>query len=131
MPYVRQNMATISGRAEVNRPSSNESSGALDNCWLVMPAITMVQSRKIWSTGTSARNSPFSCRSMNALCEDTKNSTAGAYASGEQDRKGKLAPGYLADFVVLGADPLATPGDEIAAIPVRATYVGGRCVWPN
>src|SRR5262249_19822209 len=29
--------------------------------------------------------------------------TAGAYASGEQDRKGRLAPGYLADFVVLGA----------------------------
>ena len=55
--------------------------------------------------------------------------TAGAYASGEQDRKGRLAPGYLADFVVLGADPLATSHDEIAAIPVRATYVGGRRVW--
>jgi predicted amidohydrolase YtcJ len=55
--------------------------------------------------------------------------TAGAYASGEQDRKGKLAPGYLADLVVLGADPTATPHDEIGAIPVRATYVGGRRVW--
>jgi predicted amidohydrolase YtcJ len=55
--------------------------------------------------------------------------TAGAYASGEQDRKGRLAPGYLADFVVLGADPLTTPPDEIAAIPVRATYVGGQQVW--
>jgi predicted amidohydrolase YtcJ len=55
--------------------------------------------------------------------------TAGAYASGEQDRKGRLAPGYLADFVVLGADPLDTPPDEIAAIPVRATYVGGQRVW--
>ena len=56
--------------------------------------------------------------------------TGGAYASGEQAYKGRLAPGYLADFVVLGADPLATPRDEIAAIPVRATYVGGRRVWP-
>ena len=56
--------------------------------------------------------------------------TGGAYASGEQDSKGRLAPGYLADFVVLGADPTAVPHDEIAAIPVRATYVGGRQVWP-
>jgi predicted amidohydrolase YtcJ len=55
--------------------------------------------------------------------------TAGAYASGEQDRKGRLAPGYLADFVALGADPTEVPPDEIAAIPVRATYVGGERVW--
>src|SRR5215212_2014066 len=55
--------------------------------------------------------------------------TAGAYASGEQDRKGRLATGFLADFVVLGADPTATPQNEIAAIPVRATYVGGQRVW--
>jgi predicted amidohydrolase YtcJ len=55
--------------------------------------------------------------------------TGGAFASGEQDRKGRLAPGYLADFVVLGADPTATPHDEIAAITVQATYVGGRQVW--
>ena len=45
------------------------------------------------------------------------------------DRKGRLATGFLADLVVLGADPTATPHDEIAAIPVRATYVGGQRVW--
>lgn len=56
--------------------------------------------------------------------------TGGAFASGEPDVKGRLAPGYLADFVVLGADPTTTPPDEIGAIPVRATYVGGRRVWP-
>jgi predicted amidohydrolase YtcJ len=56
--------------------------------------------------------------------------TAGADASGEQDRKGRLAPGRLADFAVLGADPTEVPHDEIAAVPVLATYVGGRRVWP-
>jgi predicted amidohydrolase YtcJ len=56
--------------------------------------------------------------------------TGGAYASGEQASKGRLAPGYLADFVVLGADPLATAPEQLAAVPVRATYVGGRKVWP-
>jgi predicted amidohydrolase YtcJ len=55
--------------------------------------------------------------------------TAGAYASGEQDRKGRLVPGYLADFVVLGADPTDVAVEEIAAIRVRATYVGGQRVW--
>jgi len=56
--------------------------------------------------------------------------TGGAYASGEQAVKGRLAPGFLADFVVLGEDPLATPPERLAAIPVQATYVGGRQVWP-
>jgi predicted amidohydrolase YtcJ len=56
--------------------------------------------------------------------------TGSAYAAGEQDVKGRLAPGYLADFVVLGADPLTTPPEQLAAIPVLATYVGGRRVWP-
>ncbi|MDP8925132.1 MAG: amidohydrolase family protein, partial [Chloroflexota bacterium] len=57
--------------------------------------------------------------------------TAGAYASGEQGTKGRLAPGYFADFVVLGADPLETEPEQLAQIPVRATYVGGRRVWPS
>jgi predicted amidohydrolase YtcJ len=56
--------------------------------------------------------------------------TGSAYASGEQDVKGRLAPGHLADFVVLGANPLTTPLERLAAIPILATYVGGRQVWP-
>jgi predicted amidohydrolase YtcJ len=56
--------------------------------------------------------------------------TGGAYASGEQAIKGRLAPGYLADFVVLGGDPLTAAPDALSTIPVRATYVGGRRVWP-
>jgi predicted amidohydrolase YtcJ len=55
----------------------------------------------------------------------------GAEASGEAAVKGRLAPGYLADFVVLGADPLATQPEEISTISVRETYVGGRRVWPT
>lgn len=55
--------------------------------------------------------------------------TGSAYASGEQDRKGRLAPGYLADFVVLGDDPLAVDPAALGEVEVRATYVGGRRVW--
>ncbi|HLI35851.1 MAG TPA: amidohydrolase [Streptosporangiaceae bacterium] len=57
--------------------------------------------------------------------------TAGsAEASGEASLKGRLVPGQLADFTVLGADPLAVPADDIAAIPVLATYVAGQRAWP-
>ncbi|MCC7372012.1 MAG: amidohydrolase [Chloroflexi bacterium] len=55
--------------------------------------------------------------------------TAGAQASGESQYKGQLAPGFLADFVVLGDDPTAVPHDRIGAVPVLATYVGGQRVW--
>ena len=52
-----------------------------------------------------------------------------AEATGEHHVKGRLAPGYLADFAVLGANPLLVDGDSIAAIPVLQTWVGGRQVW--
>lgn len=55
--------------------------------------------------------------------------TGSAYASGEEATKGRLAPGYLADFVVLGADPLAVEPDRLAAVPVLETWIGGERVW--
>jgi predicted amidohydrolase YtcJ len=55
--------------------------------------------------------------------------TGAAFATGEQHIKGRLAPGHLADFVVLGEDPLQVEPARLAAIPVLATYVGGACVF--
>ena len=52
----------------------------------------------------------------------------GAEASFEETRKGRIAAGFLADFVVLGADPFETAPRELHRIPVLATYLGGRCV---
>lgn len=53
----------------------------------------------------------------------------GAYASFEERIKGTLAPGKLADFVVLGADPLQTDPLAIKDIPVEMTVVGGNAVY--
>jgi predicted amidohydrolase YtcJ len=72
--------------------------------------------------GASQRISPYEALGLYT--------TGAAYASGEHDVKGRLAPGYLADFIVLGGDPLATDPASIASIPVCETYVGGRRVWP-
>ena len=57
--------------------------------------------------------------------------TGSAHATGEERVKGRLAPGYLADFAVLGADPLTADPDRLSEIPVLATYLGGRKVWPT
>lgn len=51
-----------------------------------------------------------------------------AEACDEADRKGRIVPGYLADFVVLGDNPLTAEPASISGIGVRATYVGGERV---
>jgi predicted amidohydrolase YtcJ len=52
----------------------------------------------------------------------------GAYAIGMESKLGSIEPGKLADLIVLSADPLAVPEDEIANIEVLATLVDGRPV---
>ncbi len=49
----------------------------------------------------------------------------GAITLGREREFGSLTVGKRADFAVLGADPLETPGPEIAAIPVLETWVDG------
>ena len=51
-----------------------------------------------------------------------------AWLSGDERRRGKLLPGYLADLVVLSCDPLACAPAELATVEVVATMVGGRWV---
>jgi predicted amidohydrolase YtcJ len=53
----------------------------------------------------------------------------GAYAAFEEDRKGSLAPGKLADFVLLSADIMRVPPQEILGTRVRLTVVGGQVVY--
>ena len=53
----------------------------------------------------------------------------GAYASFEEDIKGSLTPGKLADFVLLAADPHETDPDAIKEIQVVATYLGGTATF--
>ncbi len=52
-----------------------------------------------------------------------------AFACKLDDRIGMLAPGFLADFVILETDPLSQPTDELIKTRVAATYLGGRKVW--
>ena len=52
-----------------------------------------------------------------------------AYAAFEEDLKGSLAPGKLADVTVLSRDILEVPAEEIRGAEVLYTIVGGRVLY--
>lgn len=54
---------------------------------------------------------------------------ANAYAAFEEGMKGTLAPGMLADVVVLSKDLSAVPDEEIPSTRVLATILGGKVVF--
>ncbi|MBZ5654825.1 MAG: amidohydrolase [Acidobacteriia bacterium] len=53
----------------------------------------------------------------------------GAYAGFEEDRKGALEPGKLADFIVVNRDVLTVPADELKDVKVLQTFVNGQSVY--
>jgi predicted amidohydrolase YtcJ len=52
-----------------------------------------------------------------------------AWFSGEEQRKGRIAPGQFADFALLSEDYFSVPEDRIASIESHLTVVGGRVVY--
>jgi predicted amidohydrolase YtcJ len=52
-----------------------------------------------------------------------------AWLAGDERRRGKLVPGYLADLVVLDRDPFECAPEELAELEVTATMLGGRWVF--
>jgi predicted amidohydrolase YtcJ len=50
----------------------------------------------------------------------------GAYATFEENIKGSIVSGKLADFVILEKDPRKVPPDTIQDIVIEATYFGGQ-----
>ena len=63
---------------------------------------------------------------MEALRRFTRGS---AWFSGEEDKKGAIAPGQLADLAVLSADYFSVPEEEVKGIESVLTLVGGQVVY--
>jgi predicted amidohydrolase YtcJ len=55
----------------------------------------------------------------------------GAWASREENLKGSITAGKLADFVMLEKDPHDVNPDEIKQIKIVRTVVGGKTVYPR
>jgi predicted amidohydrolase YtcJ len=51
-----------------------------------------------------------------------------AYAAFEEQRKGSLEPGKLADFVVWPGDIVTCPAKELLTMKPRAVFIGGEAV---
>lgn len=52
-----------------------------------------------------------------------------ARAGFDELAKGSIAPGKMADLVVLSADPISVSIDEIKEIKVEMTIINGKIVW--
>ena len=54
-----------------------------------------------------------------------------AKAAFEEDQKGSLSPGKLADIAVLSRDILSVPAEDILTTEVLFTIVGGRVLYES
>jgi predicted amidohydrolase YtcJ len=55
----------------------------------------------------------------------------GAYASFEERIKGRIEPGFLADLVVLGRDPMKEDPSTLVTIPIERTMTGGKWIYES
>jgi predicted amidohydrolase YtcJ len=92
----------------------------------VSPFLPMWQAVARTSYHTKERVAPSEALSRaDALRCATAN---GAYLTFDEDKKGSLEPGKLADLAILSADPLTAEESSMAEIRSLMTMVGGRIV---
>ena len=54
---------------------------------------------------------------------------AAAFTSFDEGHKGRIAPGYLADLVLLSRNPWTALPESLEDIHVLLTVLGGEVVW--
>lgn len=108
-------------RAGLHATSHTDAPVALPNLMQVAWATVNRVSRSGKVIGEDERVTPYEAMKMITLW--------GAEQFGEVDRKGSLAPGKLADMVVLSDDPVAIDPMKINAIQVLETIKEGKTVY--
>ncbi len=83
-------------------------------------------------TRTDSRGNVWGARQRVTVEEALRVGTLhGAYASFDEDRKGSITAGKLADLVVLGRDPTRVEPMTLIEIPIERTMAGGRWVYES
>ncbi len=81
-------------------------------------------------TRRTAEGRPFVAAERISLARAIEAATLGpARAAFEENQAGRIAPGYRADLTVLDPDPFTIPVDELDAVRIRLTVVGGRIAY--
>ncbi|WP_267219991.1 amidohydrolase [Novosphingobium clariflavum] len=57
--------------------------------------------------------------------------TGGAYAMFAEDRLGRIAKGYRADFLFVDVDPMTASPAQLRAARVSETWIGGQMAWSS
>jgi hypothetical protein len=57
------------------------------------------------------------------------NTINAAFTSFEENIKGSITPGKLADMVILSDNPLTSPPERMKEARVQMTIIGGKVVW--
>jgi hypothetical protein len=105
-------------------PGNSDSAGSMPESINPLFGIWCVVARKTESGELLCPEEKISV--MDAIRLYTANS---AYAGFEEEIKGSIEVGKLADLIVLSADPLSCKTDEIKNITVEMTIVGGKIVY--
>lgn len=101
-------------------PASDYTPGPFEPLMAIQSMVT----RKDWKGRVWGPSQRISVAQAMKIC-----TVNGAYASMEENIKGSITPGKLADLTLLGADPHDTMPDEIKNIPVLRTIVDGKTVY--
>jgi hypothetical protein len=83
------------------------------------------------STGRSVGGTPLTTEPNRLTREEALRlyTHGSAWMSGEEEKKGRLAPGAFADLVVLSDDYFAVPDEQLRRLESVLTVVGGRVVY--
>ena len=83
-------------------------------------------------TRTDIKGTVWGARQKITVKEFIDSSTLnGAYATFEERLKGRIEPGFVADLVVLGRDPMTADPSILVSIPIERTMVGGQWMYES
>jgi predicted amidohydrolase YtcJ len=72
---------------------------------------------------------PYDDQALDGLAALEGYTTGAAFVGGDEQRLGRIRPGFCADLTVFADDPVQCDPDDLLALPVVLTVVGGEIVF--